>query len=494
MMVDRNKVYKMYIQGQWVDAADGGLYPVVNPATEQVIGHVADGTRGDVQRAIQAARRAFDEGPWPRMNPRERGYFLRRLAERMAEDRERLRELLMEEAGATTITHHIQLELPIQFMFDYSEWVLRFNFEEPLPSDVVRLFGDAGARVVSSLLVRQPVGVCGLITTWNFPLYVLVQKLGPALAAGCTVVVKPPPYTPLIHLEVVRLAEEIGFPPGVINVVTGQGVELGEELVVNPLVDKISFTGSVPTGKRIMELASRTLKRIHLELGGKSPNIILGDQVDASSIAPAVASPAYFHAGQGCAMATRALVPKKLQDSIVAEIVSFLKAIKIGDPRDPTTQMGPLIREERRKRVMEFIHLGVREGAELVYGGNPLDYEGRGYFLQPTVFANCRNEMTICKEEIFGPVLAVIPYERVDEAVAIANDSRYGLAASIISANTAQALDLAKRLRVGTVSINGASNLRFSPFGGFKESGVGREGGVFGIQEFTEIQAIHWLT
>jgi betaine-aldehyde dehydrogenase len=487
--------YQLYIDGRWLDSSDGRAFDVVNPATEEVIGRAPEGSRQDMQRAIAAARRAFDEGPWPRMVPRDRARIIRQIADALEAGKDRLRELITAEAGSTQSMMATQVDQPISFLYHYAELAEKLDFEETLPLFIEQ--GITGPQPVHSQAVHQPAGVVGAITTWNFPLYVLTQKLGPALAAGCTLVVKPPPFAPLVHLEVAKLIEGAGLPEGVLNIVTGSGAEIGEELVASPMVDKISFTGSVPTGKKIAEAAARNLTRVHLELGGKSACIVL-DDADLDANIAVMASPAFAHAGQACAITSRCLLPAKLYDQGIEKIAGFVGIIKVGNPADPGVLLGPLIREERRTAVEAFIQSGRDEGAKLVAGGGRPAHLDRGYFLQPTVFADVRNDMRIGREEIFGPVLSVMPYNDIDEAVAVANDSRFGLSGRVITSNLPRGLDVAKRLRTGSVMVSegvrapGAGAFVVAPFGGFKESGIGREGGKFGVMEFTETQSILW--
>jgi acyl-CoA reductase-like NAD-dependent aldehyde dehydrogenase len=332
-----------------------------------------------------------------------------------------------------------------------------------------------------------------MIPTWNFPLFVSVQKLGPAIAMGNTMVFKSSPYMPLIDVLLAEIVEECDLPKGVYNVVTGESPELGAALVESPMVDKVSYTGSVATGKKIMEASSRTLKRLHLELGGKSATLVL-DDVSLDEAVGTAASPAFFHAGQGCAICTRVLVPEKKQDELVDKMKGFVEMlVKIGDPRDPSVMLGPVIREERRRKIEEYVEAGRRDGAKLVAGGGrPSDLK-KGFFLEPTIFADVRNDMTIAREEIFGPVVSVLPYRDEEEAIRIANDSSYGLGGAILTHDTLRAIEIAKRIRTGTVGINGAFNL-FGPFGGFKESGIGREGGMWGLHEYSEIQCVAWVS
>jgi aldehyde dehydrogenase (NAD+) len=480
----------MLIDGQWVEASNGATYAVPNPATEEMVGTAPDATVDDMRRAIAAARRAFDDGPWPRSTRHERAHALNAIADGLEQRKEEMRQLLIAEAGATWLTHDVQVEQPIRLLRHYAELALGFEFEVPLPARVSESM--LGTQVNSSIVCRQPAGVCGLIPTWNFPLFVAAQKLGPALATGCTMVFKPSPWGPLINLFLAEVVAEADLPPGVVNVVTGQSTAIAEALVSDPRVDKLSFTGSVATGKRIMEAAARTLKRVHLELGGKSVALFL-DTDNLDMLAPQAAAPTFFHAGQGCAMATRVLVHRDAHDTLVQKMVDFVKGtVKIGDPADPSTLLGPVIRDERRTKIEEYIDSGKREGAVLATGGGRPKDLPRGYFLEPTVFCAVPNHIRIAQEEIFGPVVSVIPYRDADEAIRIANDSTYGLGGVIISRDTARALELAKRLRTGVVWINNGINMLDAPFGGFKESGIGREGGRFGMEEYTEIQHIAW--
>ncbi|MEE9286194.1 MAG: aldehyde dehydrogenase family protein, partial [Dehalococcoidia bacterium] len=398
---EKAKTYQNYVDGEWVAASGGKTYGVVNPATEEVIGLAPDAARDDMRRAIVAARRAFEEGPWPQMSPLDRARIIRQIADAMEKRKEDIRQILVAEAAAEYATHVINLDAPIQYMYDYAERAIKYDFEEMVPPEVTDM--GAGPRLINQMVYHAPVGVCGLIPTWNFPMFVTIQKVGPALATGCTMVIKPSPYAPLINLLLAEIIETTDLPAGVFNVVCGEGVDIGAELVDSPLVDKISFTGSVATGKKIMEAGAKTLKRIHLELGGKSPNIIL-DDMDVNAVAAGAASPAYFHAGQGCVMNTRVLVPSSQHDNLVQSMVGFVSQyVKIGNPADPQVLLGPLIREERRLKVEEYIASGKEEGAELATGGGRPKDLAKGYFLEPTIFANVKNDMRIAQEEIFGP-------------------------------------------------------------------------------------------
>jgi len=449
-----------------------------------------DAGRADMVTALAAARRAFDSGPWRRSTPAERSRILFRIADAVEKRKEEFRTLLVAAHGAEAMTHGIQLETPIAQLRGYAELATRFSWDEPLPT--IQGLTAMGMSKVQGMVHHQAAGVCGLIPTWNFPLFVTAQKVGPAIATGCTMVVKPSPWGPLIDLLLAEIIAECDLPPGVFNVVTGQGPELGAELAESPFVDKISFTGSVSIGKKVALAAASTLKRVHLELGGKSAQIVLDDfELDAA--APPSAGPTFFHAGQGCAMTTRVLVQRRRHDALVEKMVSFVRNfVKQGDPADPTVVLGPLIREERRQAVAGYVASGRAEGAELVCGGGAPKALAHGFFFEPTIFANVQNNMRIAREEIFGPVVSIIPFEDEEDAIRIANESNLGLFGGILTHNIDKARAIAKRIRAGGVSINGAVNLLQAPFGGFKESGIGREGGVFGLREFSEIQSITW--
>ena len=483
----------LYIDGRWVEPRGGATYSVLNPATEAEIGRAAEASSDDMDRAISAARRAFDSGPWPRMAVQERAHFIRRIADGLEKRKEKLREILIAEAGAESFLLPAQLDNPISALFGYADLALRFDFEQTLPVDTGQ--GPAGPILNYGLVNHQPVGVCGLIPTWNFPLYVTAQKIGPALATGCTMVLKAPPYTPLINLELAKVVDESGLPPGVFNVVSGQSSAISEQLVASHQVDKISFTGSVTIGKRIAQTAGQTLKRVHLELGGKSASLVL-DDVEPAIVIPGLAAPSYVHAGQFCGAATRCFVPSKLYEAVLLGLVDFVDALPVGDPIDPNVVVGPVIREERRRTIEEYIKSGIDQGARLIAGGRRPDNLKKGYFIRPTIFADVDNRMCIAREEIFGPVLSVIPYTDLDDAVRSANDSDFGLAGIVVTNQPAKGMEIAKRLRSGWVSLSSSGHMASlganTPFGGFKNSGLGREGGKWGLSDYTEIQTVTW--
>lgn len=484
------KTWKMYIDGKWVDAEDGRNYVIANPATEEDVARAPDASVADVERAVAAARRAFDAGPWPRTPLAERVAMLHRIADIVERRKEEFRSVLVTAFGAEAVTMGQQLDNPIRMIRNYAELARGYAFEELMP--LVDQPTPGGAQLVSTLLVRQPVGVCAQIPTWNFPLWVSIQKLAPALLTGCTSVFKPSPWGPLIDFMLAEVVEEAGLPPGVLNVVNGQARELGPALVEDPRIDKVSFTGSNQTGMHIMESVAKNLTRVHLELGGKSALIVLDDyELDAA--VPVAASPAFFHAGQGCAMTTRVLVQRARHDELLAKMKGFVENIvKVGDPADPSVMLGPVIRAERRAAIESYIASGREQGADLVTGGGRPAHLDCGWFVEPTIFGNVRADMRIAQEEIFGPVVSVIPFDDEEDAVRIANDSSYGLFGGILTQDKRRAIELAKRLRTGGVSINGASNGLQKPSGGFKHSGIGRENGRFGIDEYTELQVVMW--
>jgi aldehyde dehydrogenase (NAD+) len=477
---------KLYIDGQLRDAAGGATYEDINPWTGQVFGHAADASAEDMEEAIAAARRAFDQSDWS-TNHALRREMVVKLGERLQANRDRLLPIAQQELGsALGAALGPQVDGPLSYwnelitMFDAFEW------EKNMGQRVS--YGVTNDRIV----VREPVGVVGAITPWNVPFYIAVGKVVPALLAGCTVILKAAPETPLINAIMGELAHEVGFPAGVFNVVTAKDPVLtGEMLVTDKRVDLISFTGSTGVGKRIMEKGAATLKRVFLELGGKSANILLDDTPDfATAVAHSIVC---FHAGQGCAISTRLLVPRSRYDEAVAVLEHTYAAYADmwGKFDDPTNVMGPVISARQRDRVMGYIETGKAEGARLIAGGNIATDKGDGYFIQPTCFVDVTSDMTIAREEIFGPVLVVIPFEDDDDAVRIANDSDYGLSGGVQSADRERAMKVARRMRTGTVGVNGGSwSSPDMPFGGYKQSGVGREWGLEGFEEYLETKSI----
>lgn len=478
----------MLIDGQLVEADSGGTFANVNPATEQVLGEVADGSAAEMGRAIAAARRAFDESPWSTDRAlRRRG--LEQLQEALEAEQEELREQLILEAGCPRmITQGPQLDQPLQHALRYPiKLIDDFEWEAQLP-DAPDMMGAANTRRVW----KEPVGVVGAIVPWNFPFEVTINKLAQALATGNTVVLKPAPDTPWNATLLGRLiAERTDIPPGVVNVVTSSDHLVGEELTLSPLVDLVSFTGSTAVGRRIMEKGAATMKRVFLELGGKSATIVLEDADFESALLSGLA--VCFHAGQGCAIPTRMLLPRSRYDEGIEKLTAVMKMAPYGDPQRPDVMMGPLISARQRDRVLGYIDRGVAEGARLVMGGGRPGHLPTGWYVEPTLFADVDNAMTIAREEIFGPVLVVIPFTDDDDAVRIANDSPYGLAGGVYSGSLERSLAVAHRVRAGMMSVNGgAPHGADIPFGGYKSSGIGRQNGVAGFEQYLETKAVAW--
>ena len=478
---------KMMIDGKLVEG-QAGTFTNINPATEESLGEVADASKGDMHRAIDAARRAFDESDWS-TNRELRKRCLLQLHDAIEAEKEELREELILEVGSPrAITFGPQLDAPLAEGLRYpAKLIDEYSWETDLGDVVVSLTGTLTTRKVW----REPVGVVGAIVPWNFPFEVTINKLGQALATGNTVVLKPAPDTPFNATRLGRLiAEKTDIPAGVVNVVTASDHLVGEELTLSPKVDLISFTGSTAVGKRIMEKGAATLKRLFLELGGKSATIVLEDADFGTACAIGI-SPC-MHAGQGCAIPTRMLLPRSRYDEGVAILKSIYENVMPGDPQDPATLTGPLISDKQRKRVLGYINKGVDEGATLLVGGPdaPTGFD-KGFFVRPTLFTNVDNSMTIAQEEIFGPVLAVIPFDDEEDAIRIANDSAYGLAGNVMSGSLERSLAVAHRLRAGVIGVNGGACYGAdTPFGGYKASGVGRQNGVAGFDQYTEIKSV----
>ncbi|MFL6136485.1 MAG: aldehyde dehydrogenase family protein [Frankiaceae bacterium] len=459
----------IYVDGAWVPSAGAGRIEVVDPRTEEVVGHVPDGTAEDVDAAVRAARRAFE--PWAATSPEERGKLLQRLKEALQSRAEEIAEVVSLEMGAPPkIASAIMVGNPVAVLDSMVTVLAEMRWEE---------------EVGNSLVVREPVGVVGAITPWNYPLHQVVAKIAPALAAGCTVVLKPSEVAPLSAYLLTELVHDVGFPPGVLNLVCGTGPVVGEAIAAHPDVDMVSFTGSVRAGRRVAAVAAGTVKRVTLELGGKSANVVL-DDVTGDALAKAVkinVSNAFLNSGQTCSAWTRLVVPRAVHD----EVASMAGAA--ADAMAP--KLGPMVSAAQYERVQDYIRKGVDEGASLVTGGEGRpDGVERGYFVRPTVFADVTPEMTIAQEEIFGPVLAILPYDDEADALAIANGTVYGLAGGVFSADTDRAKAFARRMRTGQVDVNGGRFNFLAPFGGYKQSGVGRELGRYGFEEFLEVKSI----
>jgi acyl-CoA reductase-like NAD-dependent aldehyde dehydrogenase len=477
----------MLIAGDLVDA-DGATFTVINPATETSLGEVADASRAHMHRAIDAARRAFDETSWS-TDRALRQRCLVQLHDAIVAEQEALREELILEVGCPRmVTHGPQLDLPLADGLTYPARLIdEYPWECELGDAMVELTGSMTTRKVW----REPVGVVGAIVPWNYPFEVTIHKLGQALATGNTVVLKPAPDTPFNATRIGRLiAERTDIPAGVVNVVTSSDHLVGEELTLSPKVDLISFTGSTAVGKRIMEKGAATMKRLFLELGGKSAAIVL-DDADLA-IASMIGFGVCMHAGQGCATPTRLLLPRSRYEEGVELLKGIYETVNVGDPQLADTLCGPVISAKQRERVLGYIRRGIDEGANLVVGAAeaPAQFD-KGFYVTPSLFVDVDNTMTIAREEIFGPVLAVIPYEDDDEAIRIANDSAYGLAGYVLSESLDRSLGVARRLRAGSIGLNGGAAYGADvPFGGYKASGIGRQNGLAGFDQYLEVKSV----
>ena len=463
----------MFVGGQWVPPAGADLLELVNPTTEAVLATVPQGTAADVDAAAAAARVAADG--WASTPAADRAELLGRMAETLAGRAEEAARLIATEVGSPLrFAARVQVGVPVTVLRSFAALLPGYAFEE---------------RIGNSLVVREPIGVVGAITPWNYPLHQVVVKVAAALAAGCTVVLKPSEIAPLAGYLFAEVAAEAGLPPGVLNLVTGTGTPVGEALAIHPEVDMVSFTGSTRAGRRVSELAAGTIKRVALELGGKSACVVLPDADLGTAVKVGMAN-CFMNGGQTCTAWTRLLVPAARHDEAVALAVAGAARYQVGDPLADGTRIGPMVSAGQRDRVRGYIERGVSEGATLACGGaEPPDGLDRGYFVRPTVFAGVRPEMTIAQEEIFGPVLSVLPYADEDDAVAIANGTRYGLAGAVWSADQEHAMAVARRLRTGQVDINGGRFNPLAPFGGYKQSGNGRELGRYGLEEFLEVKS-----
>jgi len=476
---------RLLIDGKLTEAESGKRFDNINPATEEVLGPVADASAEDMRRAIDAARRAFDETDWS-TDRAFRKRCLEQLQAAIESEKEELRAELVAEVGTPIIlTYGAQLDAPLS---DGLLWPASYIDEFPWERDIGdgHAFGGHSARKV----VKEPVGVVGAIVPWNYPFEVTIQKVGQALATGNTVILKPAPDTPWNATRLGRLvAEHTDIPPGVFNVVASSDHLVGEELVLDRRVDLISFTGSTATGRRIFEKGAPTMKRLFLELGGKSADIVL-DDADVTAKMSSVGT-VCVHGGQGCVMPTRLLVPRSRYDEAIEIGKQSFAGVPYGDPNEMGNLQGPQISAKQRDRVLGYIEKGVEEGARVVTGGGRPVHLPKGYYVEPTLFANVDNSMTIAREEIFGPVLVVIPFEDDDDAVRIANDNQYGLGGYVTSGSVERAMSVGRRIRAGTISINGGISYGAdAPFGGYKASGIGRQNGHEGFEQYTETKTI----
>lgn len=484
----QDRKYSLFINGEFVESSTKEWFEVINPANEEVVGLAAKATVGDTEAAVQAARVAFNNGSWSNLAAAKRAQILLAMADIMAAQQNELVKLLVQESGSTVHKATAEVYLSIHTLKYYADLIQRpYTYEAIVPNENASVYSY-------NFIHREPIGVCAGIVPWNFPLALGIWKIAPGLAAGNTMVIKAPTEAPLALMEVAKIARAAGLPKGVLNMVTGAGRVVGEYLAAHPQVDKVAFTGSTGVGKRIMELAAASnLKITTLELGGKSANILLEDAdlevaIDGSLFAT------LFHSGQVCESGTRLLVPDSRYDEVLDGLISRGRTIRVGDPSKAETGMGPVISQKQKEKIEEYIQTGIQEGARLVLGEQPLQgkpYE-KGFWVPPTIFADVNNQMRVAREEIFGPVLSVIPYKTEAEAVEIANDSIYGLGGGVWSKDQRRAVQIAKQMRTGTVWINAYHLLNpIAPFGGFKQSGIGRELGIQGLLAYTQSKHIH---
>jgi aldehyde dehydrogenase (NAD+) len=477
--------YQLYINGAFVPSTEGKKIKSVNPFDQSIVAHVDSATGPDVDMAVAAARKAFDEGPWPQMSGDERSAMIKAVSDKINDTFKELVTLEVMDSGSTYRKAKEDVFLSARSMNYFSKLASR-DLTEPVE-------GMNKPGFSQNIIVREPVGVVGAIIPWNFPLKMAIWKLGPALAAGNTVVLKPSEETPVTAMELAKIIDEVGFPLGVVNIIPGYGHEAGEALVKHHGVDKISFTGSTDIGRKVMSMASESMKRCTLECGGKSANIIM-DDADMEMALDGAMYAIFYHQGQCCEAGTRLLLPENIADEFVGKLVDKTKKLVLGDPMDKATDIGPLVSKKQQDRVLGYIKKGTDEGAKILIGGKaPADEKLKsGFFVEPTIFSNVDNKMTIAQEEIFGPVLSVITYRGIDDAVKMANDSIYGLAAGVWSKDKEKARQIARKLRAGTIWVNEWHLIsEKAPFGGYKQSGVGREFGIVGLKEYTEVKHLH---
>lgn len=481
---------RLYIGGEWVEASDGGTWDQVNPATNETVTTFAVGSAADVDRAVRAARQAFDEGPWPRLHARDRKAILQRLVSLITANGEELNRLQTLENGmpfAFSSMPAVSSDMASAIFDHHAGWIDKIRGATYPSYEPAATGGE-----VQMLSFREPVGVVAAVIPWNAPLMLFAQKAAPALATGCTVVLKPSEHAVLTSLRMTELIEEAGVPPGVFNLVPGPGNPTGEALVTHPGVDKVTFTGSRGVGQRILAASAEGIKRVTLELGGKSPSIVFEDaeSVEAAAMV-AMGMVTMGISGQGCVCQTRSLVQRSVYDQFIESAAGFTDMVSFGDPFDPATTSGAIINQRQVDRIMGYIERAPAEGARLVTGGDrPGGDLAGGNFVNPTLFADVDNTMAVTREEVFGPVLVAMPFDDEDEALRLANDTDYGLGAGVYTADIGRAFRVARAVRAGTVGINQYTVMANVPFGGYKASGLGREGGWESIEAFTEVKTV----
>lgn len=478
------KQYQMWIDSQWVDPSDNAWIESENPFTGKAWARIPRGSAADAERAVEAAYAAYDRGEWADMNPTRRGALLRRLGDLIAENAEHLADTEVTDNGKLKAEMYGQMQYMPQWYYYFGGLADKVE-GSTIPSDKPGMF---------NFTQYEPLGVVTIITPWNSPLLLATWKIAPALAAGNTVVVKPSEFTSASMLELAKLVEQAGFPKGVFNVVTGYGPEVGSALVEHPKVARIGFTGGEPGGVKVYEAAARGLKKVSLELGGKSPNIIFED-ADLDNAVKGAVSGIFAATGQTCMAGSRVLVQESIHDEFVEKLLALAKTARMGDPMDLNTQVGPVTTRPQFEKVLSYIDIANKEGAQCVLGGRPAERPecGDGWFVEPTVFTGVRNDMRIAQEEVFGPVLSIIPFKDDEEAIAIGNDVVYGLAAGVWTQDISRALTMSRRLRAGTVWINAYRVVSYmSPFGGYKRSGLGRENGQEMIKEYLQTKSV-WI-
>lgn len=480
------QTYDLFINGEWVPSSSGETFDVINPSNGTVVAKVAKGSKKDVDKAVESAHVAFENTEWREMSPNDRADILFAIGNNIAKHGQ---ELVLLEAltsgGTLRRVGGNDILMMVDLFQQMAKFVKEYPFSETLPEPMFP--GPA-----HNFVWREPLGVCAAITPWNMPMLIATWKIAPALATGNTIVIKPASNTPVSTLKLAEIISEV-VPPGVINVVPGPGGEVGESLVTHPKVEKVGFTGSTEVGRRIMMLASSTVKNVTLELGGKSPNIILED-ADLDLAIPGSLFGVFLHAGQLCESGTRLFVPNSIYDDVIDRLVALTKTLKVGHQLDMNTSVGPVISQAQKDTILSYIETGKAEGARLVCGGKEAEVKGgeNGFFIEPTIFADVTNDMKIAQEEIFGPVLSVIRYDTVDEAIEMANDTIYGLASGVWTRDVNKAYEIARKIKAGVVWINDWHMLRNdAPFGGYKQSGIGREMGKYSLDAYTQLKHVH---